>query len=295
MEPFFYAMVAPLGFYTTKTLCGPRMRGNLAPTFNEYLERWKLTPDGDPMVTPTSRLLPVRWDGARAMLKIAVLDEERLGGLLMVWWNGNGAARVLAHGEDAILMERAERGPSLAHIARDGKDDEASRTLCAVLAQLHAPRDRSPPALMPLKQWFDPLGPAAEVQGGILRVAAKAASNLLANQRDIVMLHGDMHHENVLRFGSRGWLAIDPKGLVGERGFDYANIFCNPDSEIAMMPGRIARQARVVAEAAGLERRRLLAWVLAWAGLSAAFSLEGGASPDGALRIAELAAAELSH
>jgi streptomycin 6-kinase len=74
---------------------------------------------------------------------------------------------------------------------------------------------------------------------------------LLATQRDVVALHGDMHHENVLRFGSRGWLAIDPKGLTGERGFDYANIFCNPDGATATMPGRLARQTRVVAEAAG--------------------------------------------
>ena len=131
------------------------------------------------------------------------------------------------------------------------------------------------------------------MHGGILRVAAETAADLLATQRDVVVLHGDMHHENVLRFSSRGWLAIDPKGLVGERGFDYANIFCNPDSETATMPGRLARQAQVVAETAGLEHSRLLAWILAWAGLSAAFRFEDGASANSALRIAELAAAEL--
>jgi streptomycin 6-kinase len=60
----------------------------------------------------------------------------------MVWWNGKGAARVLAHTGDAILMECAERGPSLANNARNRADDEASRATCAVLAQLHAPRDR---------------------------------------------------------------------------------------------------------------------------------------------------------
>jgi streptomycin 6-kinase len=271
------------------------MRDSLALMFSEYLERWKLTPDGDPIVTPTSRLLPVRWDGTQAMLKIAVLDEERRGGLLMVWWNGKGAARVLAHAGDAILMERAEPGPSLAYDARNGTDDEASRTMCAVLAQLHAPSDQPSPALIPLTEWFGALGPAAEIHGGILRVAAETAADLLATQRDVVVLHGDMHHENVLKFGTRGWLAIDPKGLVGERGFDYANIFCNPDSETATMPGRLARQTRVVAEAAGLERSRLLAWILAWAGLSAAFGFEDGASASWTLRIAELAAAELGR
>src|SRR5260370_40949811 len=89
-----------------------------------------------------------------------------------------------------------------------------------------------------------------------------------------------MHHGNVLNFGSRGWLAIDPKCLVGERYFDYANIFCNPDLETATMPGRLARQLRVVADAAHLERRRLLAWVRAWAGLSAGVSLGDCRPPE---------------
>ena len=87
------------------------------------------------------------------------------------------------------------------------------------------------------------------------------------------MVHGDMHHGNVLNFGPRGWLAIDPKGLIGERYFDYANIFCNPDNEMATRPGRLSRQVQVVSEAAHLECSRLLAWVAAWAGLSAAFPL----------------------
>jgi streptomycin 6-kinase len=104
-----------------------------------------------------------------------------------------------------------------------------------------------------------------------------------------------MHHGNVLNFGPRGWLAIDPKGLIGERYFDYANIFCNPDAEMVTMPGRLPRQVRVVAEAAHLERHRLLAWIVAWAGLSAAFLVDDGLSPDEALTIIELAAAELNR
>lgn len=265
--------------------------------FGKYLRKWNLTANGPPVMTPTSALLPVLLGDMPAMLKVAILDEEKLGNQLMIWWNGGGAACVLAHAEDAILMERAEEGISLADIAREGRDDHASRIMCAVLRQLHAPRVHSAPALPPLTKWFEPLGRAGVVRGGILRVAAATASNLLTAQHDIVVLHGDMHHSNVLRFASRGWLAIDPKGLVGERGFDHANIFCNPDNQIATMPGRLGRQIRVVAEAADLEPNRLLSWVLAWAGLSAAFSLEDSVPSEFAatvLRIAEFAAAELS-
>ena len=239
--------------------------------------------------------MPVLLGDIPAMLKVALLDEEKVGNQLMIWWKGEGAARVLAHTEDAILMERAEAGVSLVDFTREGRDDEASCTMCAVLRHLHGPRVHAPPSLPSLAIWFEPLSRAAEEHGGILRVAAETAFELLASQRDVVALHGDMHHGNVLRFGSRGWLAIDPKGIVGERDFDHANIFCNPDSHIATMPGRLARQISVVAGAGDLEPKRLLSWVLAWAGLSAAFSLEDRVAADTALKLAEFAAAELNR
>jgi streptomycin 6-kinase len=137
------------------------------------------------------------------------------------------------------------------------------------------------------------LEPAAAAQGGILSASAAAARALLANQRDVRVLHGDIHHANILHFGERGWLAIDPKGLISERGFDYANLFCNPDHATATAPGRLARQADVVAQAAGLERKRLLQWILAWAGLSAVWHLGDRSSPETAFAIAERAAVEL--
>jgi streptomycin 6-kinase len=104
-----------------------------------------------------------------------------------------------------------------------------------------------------------------------------------------------MQHGNVLDFGTRGWLAIDPKGLFGERGFDFANIFCNPDLAVATAPGRLTRQVAILAEAAGLDRNRLLKWILAYAGLSAAWTLGEGEQPDIALAVARSAAAVLAQ
>jgi streptomycin 6-kinase len=86
--------------------------------FSDYLALWELTPDGEPIATHSSRLLPVRQHGAPAMLKVAVEAEEKFGGALMAWWDGEGAARVLAHKGDAILLERAEGKVSLAEFAQ---------------------------------------------------------------------------------------------------------------------------------------------------------------------------------
>ena len=264
--------------------------------FEPYLSRWSLTPDGDPIVTRTARLLPVIRDGQTAMLKLFLVDGERASGALMVWWNGYGAARVLAEADGALLMERAAGVGSLSELACNGRDDEACEILCATASRLHSFRASPLPELIPLTRWFRPLGPVAAAQGGLLARCDIASRMLLSTSQEVIPLHGDLHHDNVLDFGSRGWLAIDPKCLAGERGFDFANIFCNPDISLAASPGRFAHRMDVIAEAARLERKRLLLWVLAWCGLSVAFSLEDhDAEPLEMLRVADLAAAELDR
>jgi streptomycin 6-kinase len=262
--------------------------------FTEHLTRWNLTPDSDPIVTHSSRLLPVRRRGAPAMLKLPMEAEEKRGSLVMPWWDGQGAARVLAHDRDALLLERAMGNRSLAAFTRTGRDDEATRILCAAIATLHAHDAEPPPGLVALTPWFRDLWSAAETHGGILARSADTARELLVHPHDVVVLHGDIHHDNVLDFGTRGWLAIDPKGLIGERGFDYANLFCNPETDIEVTaPDRFRRRLAIVAEASGIRRERLLQWILAWAGLSAAWWLSDGVQPEIDLRIAELAAGEL--
>jgi streptomycin 6-kinase len=258
-----------------------------------WLSRWRLILDGEPLVTPTSRIIPVLRDGRPAMLKFATQPEEARGAALIRWWEGDGAARVLAHEGAAVLLERASGARSLVAMARQDDDDEASRIICAVAARLHAPRKSEPPGdLIPLAEWFRDLWPAADRLGGIYRESAAVARALLADLLEQTVLHGDLHHGNILDFGARGWLAIDPKALIGERGYDFASIFNNPDFAIATRPGRLARQATVVAEAAGLDRDRLLRWILAYSGLSAAWSLEDGQDPALALAVAGIAAAE---
>lgn len=262
--------------------------------FETYLKRWNLTPDGNPIATHSSDLLPVLRNGTPTILKVARSEEERRGADLMQWWDGEGAARVLAQDGDAILLERATGTQSLADMARTGHDDDASRILCDVASMLHVQRDRQLPEVVPLADWFEELWPAAAKRGGTFAAAATTARELLATPHDICVLHGDLHHGNVLDFGSRGWLAIDPKGLVGERGFDFANIFRNPDLKTALAPNCLSRRATIIAQRARLDRRRLLRWVLAYAGLSAAWTLaeRGDIALD--ITTATLAAAELA-
>lgn len=276
------------------------LNGYVFVMFDSYLGRWNLVADGSPIVTRNSRLLPVRQGAEPAMLKLATEDEERLGGALMEWWDGDGAARVLARHDDALLLERAEGTSNRAEMARAGRDDESCRVLCTAAERLHVTRGKPLLELTPLEYWFRDLEGAAAAQGGILVRSAETARALLAEPREVGVLHGDLHHGNVLDFGERGWLAINPKGLFGERGFDFANIFANPDADdpthpVGTEPSRFRSRLEIVAEAAKLERRRLLCWILAWTGLSAVWCLDHGGSAAIALQVAELAAAELDR
>ena len=267
--------------------------------FKRYLDRWDLVPDGHLISTASSQLLPVRSKEAPAILKLSSDEDECRAGALMAWWAGHGAPRVLAYDDAALLLERAMGSRALSEMSRSGHDDEAIRTLCEVAARLHSPRRKGHPELRTLARWFRDLEPAAASQGGILRCSLSALSELVSEEREITVLHGDLHHENVLDFGSeRGWLAIDPKGLLGERGFDFAAMFLNPDladpsRPVATDRKRFLRRLEVVAGAGNLERQRLLKWILAWSGLSSVWSADDAKAAGIAVTIARFAEAEL--
>ena len=259
-----------------------------------WLRRWRLRPDGDPITTASSTLMPVRTtegDPAPAMLKLAHTEEEVRGADLLAALDGHGAARVLRRNGTAMLLERATGGRDLVRMAEGGEDDEATRIICDAADRIHAASaavlgSDDPPELVDLPTWFRRLFSEADRLGPFHRRGADTAAALLDDPRDAVVLHGDLHHGNVLDFGERGWLAIDPKGLLGEAAFDYCNLLCNPSHEHALEPGRLERQFDVVVSATGLEPARFRDWLVAWCALSSTWFVL-----DDAPRLAESAAA----
>ena len=244
--------------------------------FEPWLALWTLVPEGEVMSMPVtrSRLLPVRAGNQAAMLKLAHSADERRGASVMAWWDGQGAAPVLAFQDEALLMLRAPGG-TLVPMVQAGRDEAATAILCQVVARLHAPRPSAPPTAPPLGNLFAALLQSTDPT---LVRSRGVASGLLESPRDPVLLHGDIHHGNVLDFGADGWLAIDPWGLVGERTYDYANIFPNPDLT-SVTAERFAVRLAQIAKAADLEPARLRSWAHAHAGLSAAWHAQDGTDP----------------
>ncbi len=107
--------------------------------------------------------------------------------------------------------------------------------------------------------------------------AQKVLADLLATTTDPRPLHGDLHHDNVIGGGDRGWRAIDPKGLFGDPVFDGANLFRNPYGADALVfePARIEGLADRLSQRLGWPRRRILEWAFVLNAISAVWTPEG--------------------
>ena len=263
-------------------------------------EAWGLSADGLSFSTSSSTLYPVRWRDRAAMLKVVTHPDERNGAAALAWFAGEGAVEVLAMRGDAVLMARAGGADALVQMVGRGDDDAATRIICSVVQALHASRDMPPPPeLTPLTRRFRSLFRASEVADAPEHYveAAKMARRLLAEPLNQVVLHGDIHHENILHDDGRGWVAIDPKGLIGEATFDYCNTLENPvrNKDAVLAPGRLRRQAEVIAEESGIALRRLLEFTFAFGALSECWGVEDGNATGFALAVSQIARAELAQ
>ena len=263
-----------------------------------YLKAWDLS-DPQPLAqTATSHVYTVRLEGAQVVLKLltplGVKDEVR-GAIALRHFNGQGAVSLLREDEQAHLLEYAD-GPDLIPMVENGQDEAATAIIADVLIALHAPSTGPfPDGLTPLRVWFRDLFSKAEAdrRNGLHSIymrAAPVAETLLATPQDVRVLHGDMHHANIRHHAERGWLAFDPKGLLGERTFDAANSLCNPMDMPALVENesRLLKNAGILSHKLEIDLSRILTFVFAYACLSASWSLDDNDDPHHALRIAEL-------
>jgi streptomycin 6-kinase len=167
-------------------------------------EQWGLVPDGSFALT-YRYVEPVRAaDGSAAVLKLGPPGDPELALELaaLEWFSGHGAVQVRAidRPRGAALLERALPGTRLRDVSEEAATDAAANVMRALWR---------PPAA-------DPPFPTVRDWGRLLSGrAAGLFAELCDSMADPVVLHGDLHHDNILRAGG-GWLAIDPKGVIGE-------------------------------------------------------------------------------
>ncbi len=241
-----------------------------------------------------------RADGSHCMLKLSRhVDETRNEIAALRLWDGAGAARLLAAEPDqgALLLERLQPGTMLTAAA--AVDEEAATRIAAgVLRTLWRPAT-AVDGLRPLVSWLAAYDRnrealargAGSFPAALFRRADALRRDLLASTLEQIVLHGDLHHFNVLLHRPPGakqdsWLAIDPKGLAGDRCFDVCQFFRNP------MPRGVpvavnGRRLDIFCAELELERERVKDWCLVHAVLDACWDFEDGRDWRRAIAYAE--------
>ncbi|MGH6860947.1 MAG: aminoglycoside phosphotransferase family protein, partial [Phyllobacterium sp.] len=233
--------------------------------------------------TPTSRIIKVRLaTGEPAVIKQLSpvgMREELQGAFYLDWHDGNGSVRLLARQDNNLLLEYAGSHTLLDHLKAHG-DEAATAIYVDVLQQLIAKQYRAtdnPHGFMALREQYSSLFKKAQAdrnknEESLFTEAAPMAQALLDEPPDIQLLHGDIHHENILH-GKRGWLVIDPKGLIGDPMYDTANMFYNPldRDDLRLSEQRIATMAQIFSSAFNRDIKTILGFAMTHACLSASW------------------------
>jgi len=260
---------------------------------------WSLSV-GEPYPLTFSFVAPsTRADGTPAVLKLvpAPNAEQRTEAAVLRLAGGEGAVRLLEadHDRGALLLERAEPGELLTRLHE--RDDYAATLVAAEVGRrLHRPVPAGGTTAFPTVEgwaaaafgWLrahhgDGAGP---LPADLIDRGEREHAELVASSAPPVLLHGDLHHDNVLSSG-RGWLATDPKGVLGEPAYEAGALLRNPPGFGARPDAAalLARRVPLLAEAYGVGEDRVRAWGRAHNVVSVIWSLEGGEVDTGTLAV----------
>ncbi|MFB4276365.1 aminoglycoside phosphotransferase family protein [Nonomuraea sp. MTCD27] len=251
---------------------GPAWTAGLPALAERYLDEWDLRLDGEPAHGIVALVLPVvRADGTRAALKLQpVTGETADEAVALRAWAGDGCVRLLDADPETgtLLLERLDAGRSLAAVP---DVMEALETVAGLLRRLVA--HPAPEGVRRLgdiaRDMLDDVGEALAVlprerDRHWLRWCASAVAELVAEPGDR-LLHWDLHYDNVLAADREPWLAIDPKPLAGDPGFDLMPVLWNRWDEVVAtgdVPRAVLRRFDFMVDGLGLDRRRAAGWTL---------------------------------
>lgn len=243
-----------------------------------------------------------RDDGTHVVVKaFSPTGEFALQTEALNLFAGRGSVRLLATDPDneVQLLERLEPGTSLSTL----EDDERATSIAAsVMRQLWrpAPDTAAFPSILTwgaglvrLRRYYN--GGTGPFPVRLVEEAETLLAELSTSMAEPMLLHGDLHQDNIVAAGHDRWLAIDPKGLIGEPVYDIGPLLHNPLPQLLRMPqpGRIlARRIDLLSEELGFERARIRAWGIYQALLASWWHVEDtGRHGEGMLRCAELLSA----
>ncbi|MBL3285281.1 Aminoglycoside/hydroxyurea antibiotic resistance kinase family protein [Rickettsiales endosymbiont of Paramecium tredecaurelia] len=200
------------------------------------------------------------------------LDNEALAreAFALKCFTGCGAVTVLSEDDGMLLLERAVPGTSLQDYFPT-KKKESIEIAFGVIKKLHQANITTTHNFPHIKDWLAALDEEWNIPNDYLQKARQLRDELLQTSKPDVLLHGDLHHDNILQNGE-DWLVIDPKGVIGEPAYEVAAFIRNPIPELlnhADAPNIIHNRVTRFAELLGIPAKRIHDWcfvqaVLAW-------------------------------
>ncbi len=272
--------------------------GALPAILNECRGRWSLVLDKPFENLSYNFVIPGRTsDGAEVVLKVGVPCRELLTeASALILFEGVGAVRLLEHDapRGILLMERVTPGTPV-------YESQGNVTATSIAAIVMRQLWRTPPAehsFPSLTDWFRALerlrskfdGGSGPFPPELIAGAESEFAGLNASSRSSVILHGDLHHGNILYSARSGWVAIDPKGVCGDRGYEIGSFMLNqlpvgaPESVTTEI---LARRLSIFSDELEIERERLARWAFCHAVLSAVWDFEESSDPSGTIRLAQ--------
>ena len=234
-------------------------------------------------------------DGTLAVLKIGFpRDREfQTEGEALAVFQGNGIEKLLQADKDhaVLLLERVIPGVPLSTLE---DDEEATRILASVMKHLWKPLPEKHDFIT-IAEWSNAIsqyhGTSGPLPSYLVDKAERLFAELIASSAEPVLVHGDLHHENVLSSARAGWLAIDPKGVAAEPAYETAALLRNPRSKLQQHPELeqiLLRRILVLSEALHIDPHRIRQWGLAQTVLSAVWSAtDEGRGWEHAIAVAE--------
>ena len=235
------------------------------------------------------------------ILKMGVPNRELTNEMAALkLFNGDGACQLLECDEERglLLLERLKSGQMLAELE---DDDERTHIAADVMQKIWRPMEsgnslalRALPVVeqqavplhnrfIKLSDWFSALKkirPRFNGRTGPFpkKLLERVESFLpeLFTDKDVRLMHGDFHHYNILK-SERGWLVIDPKGVIGPVGYEIGPLMLNPwdsFSDGVNFQIKAKRRVSILSERLGWEREKIINWATAHAVLSAWWCIE---------------------
>ena len=208
-------------------------------------------------------------------------DEWRCGEVLEAF-DARAMVRVYEDVEGEVLLERLNPGTPLADITLDGRDEEATQIIAEVIQRM-SDSNKLSGGFVTVEDWGK--GFQNYLASGDKQIARHLVeqgqllySELCSSQQATRLLHGDLQHYNILFDFERGWVAIDPKGVIGEVEYEIGASLRNPNENLELFasPQTVWNRLKIYESKLKLDSNRALKWGFAQAVLSAIWGVEDG-------------------